>query len=46
MLTQPTPPDDDPSGEPLPVEPAAEQGEAVEQGPPPRYYPRPAAGRL
>ncbi|HHQ4546889.1 TPA: DUF3560 domain-containing protein [Aeromonas veronii] len=32
MLTQPTPPDDDPSGEPLPVEPAAEQGEAVEQG--------------
>lgn len=32
MLTQPTPPDDDPSGEPLPVEQAAEQGEAVDQG--------------
>ncbi len=32
MLTQPTPPDDDPSGEPLPSEPAAEQGEAVERG--------------
>lgn len=32
MLTQPTPPDDDPSGEPQPVEQAAEHGEAVEQG--------------
>ncbi|MGL4355084.1 MULTISPECIES: DUF3560 domain-containing protein [Aeromonas] len=32
MLTRPTPPDDDPSGSPLPGEPAAEQGEAVEQG--------------
>ncbi|MNQ04857.1 DNA ligase [compost metagenome] len=32
MLTQPTPPDDDPSGQPLPVEPAAEQAAPVEQG--------------
>ena len=32
MLTQPTPPDDDPSGEPLPVEPVAEQLTPVEPG--------------
>lgn len=32
MLTKPTPPDDDPSGQPLPVEPAAEQAAPVEQG--------------
>lgn len=32
LLTQPTPPDDDPSGQPLPVEPAAEQAAPVEQG--------------
>lgn len=32
MLTQPTPPDDDPSGQPLPVEPLAEQAAPAEQG--------------
>lgn len=32
LLTQTTPPDDDPSGQPLPVEPAAEQAAPVEQG--------------
>lgn len=32
LLTQPTPPDDDPSGQPLPVEPVAEQAAPVEQG--------------
>lgn len=32
LLTQPTPPDDDPSGQPLPVEPVAEQAAPAEQG--------------
>ncbi|MGL6579866.1 DUF3560 domain-containing protein [Aeromonas hydrophila] len=32
MLTQPTPPDDDPSGEPLPVEPVVELVTSIEPG--------------
>lgn len=34
LLTQPTPPDDDPSGQPLPVEPLAEQANQPDQGEP------------
>jgi len=34
MLTQPTPPDDDPSGQPLPVEPLAEPANQPDQGEP------------
>lgn len=34
LLTQSTPPDDDPSGQPLPVEPLAEQANQPDQGEP------------